>query len=213
MGRKRGTGTGLPKYLYRDGSEGRWKYAHPEYIKAHGRPKRFTATEKEAVALAAQANTKLTSMASSASAGPVQRAGPKAAGSFYTMCDEYLEYWTVKQYQDPEQRPQQSTETNTRNRLKQAKRHFGDRAIHTIDTFQMAKYYKTIQSPHEYAKIKNLMDLVFKYAKSEGHLPAHAPNPGAEAGLKRVPRATIRKPMTPDQYTAIYERSSPWLQS
>ncbi|GAA5317608.1 MAG: hypothetical protein AseanaTS_28130 [Candidatus Pelagadaptatus aseana] len=135
-----------------------------------------------------------------------------SAPDFSQLADQEFHYWQELAYDDPNKRPKANTITARKQRINRLKTHFGSTPIDAISTFDVARYYDTLTSTHEYQKIRGILTSVFQYARTRGLFPDHLVNPGQAAQLKRVAKPTSRKAMEPAQYRAIYHEAPEWLQ-
>ncbi len=131
---------------------------------------------------------------------------------FTNIADKEHHYWQFEAHADPTRGPKPNTITARTQRLHRIKSFFGDQAIDTINTAQAAQFYDSIKSPHEYQKIRYILASIFLFARAKGLFPDHMVNPGQAAQLRRIPRPTQRRPMTTEQFKAIYAESPDWIQ-
>lgn len=132
--------------------------------------------------------------------------------SFSDMADQEFYYWEKLSYDDPRKRPKPNTVTARKQRLNRLKKHFNNRAIDQISTYDVAQFYDTLTSTHEYQKIRGILTSIFQFARTRGVFPDHLVNPGHAAQLRRIPKPTRRTVMNPDQYVSIYMEAPEWLQ-
>jgi integrase len=134
------------------------------------------------------------------------------ASAFSEIADQEFHYWKELAYDAPSKRPKPNTITARKQRLNRLKVHFGNQAIDKISTYEVAKYYDTLTSTHEYQKICGILTSIFQFARTRGVFPDHLVNPGQAAQLRRIAKPTSRQTMEPEQYLAIYQEAPEWLQ-
>jgi len=137
---------------------------------------------------------------------------PNIDKRFSSIAEKEHFYWQFEAHADPARGPKPNTITARTQRLNRIKAFFGEQTIDTIHTAQAAQFYDSIQSPHEYQKMRYILASIFQFARAKGMFPDHIVNPGQAAQLRRIPRPTQRHSMTAEQFQAIYKESPEWIQ-